>query len=82
MQIGWYDRTDGNYGWVDVLNTTDYWYSRSSKDTRWARMPEPNGWNDGDWTIGGQSVKLYVRNPENSSGFTPNDIVFSYGWFG
>jgi hypothetical protein len=78
LLIGWYNRDTGGYGWVGVLNTPDTWWFRA--DGRWTALPEPNAWDGRQWGFGAETVTLYIKNPRNVNGFTPNDIIYKVGW--
>lgn len=78
LVMGYYNLSSSKYGWAAILNKPNSWAVRNSKQ----------GWQDiGNGTqrkfsyhINGQQVDLDIFNPNNTGGFSGNDILISFGY--
>jgi hypothetical protein len=78
LVMGYYNLSSAKFGWAAILN----------KPTSWAVRSNSQGWQDlgngnqkkYSFKINGQNVDLDIFNPNNSGGFSGNDILISFGY--
>jgi hypothetical protein len=78
LLLVWKNLNSGEYGYTFIQNTPEtWWYKTNNSGFR----SIPNGEQRKlTWSTNGTKIDIDIKNPENSNGWTANDIWYSFGY--
>jgi hypothetical protein len=76
LLLGWKNISSGNYGWVLVVNTPSTWLFKTNSNSSLRPIGENGESTTQRWT--GNGVSIWLHNPVNENGWTPDHIQYRF----